>query len=40
MEDDEDKTIFQTEEDKRTLQKEILGEDLTEDSEVDTSVGD
>ncbi|HKJ53907.1 MAG TPA: hypothetical protein VKB27_20615 [Gammaproteobacteria bacterium] len=40
MEDDDDKTVFQTEEDKKKLEKKILGENSTDDSEFDTTFND
>ena len=38
MEEDEDKTVFQTEKDKIKLRKEILGEAYEPDTESDTEL--
>lgn len=40
MENDDDKTVFQTEEDKKNLEKRILGENSTDESEIDTTLND
>ena len=37
MQEDDDKTVFQTEEDKEKLKREILGADVTDISEYDTT---
>ncbi len=37
MEDDEDKTIVLTDEDRERIKKEILGEDQAEDTEFDNT---
>ncbi len=38
MNEDNDKTVFQTEEDKKKLEQEILGGESDDDSEFDTTV--
>ena len=40
MEDDEDTTVFQTEEDRKRIEKEILGKVLEDDSESDAASND
>ncbi len=40
MEDDDNPTLFQTEEEKADLQKRILGDDVADDSDFDTVQSD
>ena len=40
MQEDDDKTVFQTEEDKKKLKRDILGVDVTDISEFDTTQSD
>ena len=40
MDNDEDQTIFQTKEDKKRLEEEVLGEVAEDNSEVDTTLND
>ena len=36
MEDDDDKTVIQTDEDRQRLERELLGENCADDTDCDT----